>query len=82
MYGAFFKAALLVPIAVLLALFAERIVQEQLAIMAMAPGGEDTAVYGYTSAVGDNLLLFLILGIIVLLLAMALVERELGGGIR
>lgn len=79
MYGAVFKIALLVPIAVLLAVFVERIMGEQLAIMAMAPGGTDTAVYGYTAAVANNLLLFLMLGLLVLLIAVALVERQVGG---
>lgn len=81
MYGVYFKGALLIGIAVLLALFAEPIIGEQIAIMAMAPGGEETAVYGYTSAVVNNLLLFLLLGIVALVLAAALVERERGGGV-
>lgn len=83
MYGTVFKVALLTPIAVLLALIAENIIAEQLAIMAMAPGNpEQSAVYSYTAAVGNNLLLFLMLGLLVLLIAAALVERELGGGVR
>jgi hypothetical protein len=49
----------------------------------MAPGNPtDSAVYQYTAAVGNNLLLFLILGLLVVLIAGALVERELGGGVR
>ena len=83
MYGTFFKVALLTPIAVLLALIAEEMFSVQLEIMAMAPGNPtDSAVYQYTAAVGNNLLLFLILGLLVVLIAGALVERELGGGVR
>ncbi|QKG91691.1 hypothetical protein HPS36_02080 [Halorubrum salinarum] len=81
MYGYYFKGALLIGVAVLLALFVEPIIGEQAAIMAMAPGGEETAVYRYATAVGDSLLLFLLLGVVALILAAALVERELGGGV-
>lgn len=81
MYGVYFKGALLVGVFVFLAVFVEPILGEQLAIMAMAPGGEESAVYGYTAAVANNLLLFLLLSVVVLVLAKALVERELGGGL-
>lgn len=82
MYGRIFKVALLTPIAVMIALIVEAVFGEQLAIMEMAPGGTETAVYGYTAAVGNNFLLMVMLSLFVLLLAGALVERELGGGIR
>lgn len=81
MYGVYFKGALLIGVAVLLAVFVEPILGEQVAIMAMAPGGEETAVYRYTSAIGNNLLLFLLLSVVAMVLAAALVERERGGGI-
>lgn len=81
MYGAFFKAAVLAPVAVLLSLFVEPILGHVAETMAMAPGGEETRVYAWTVAIADNQLLFLLLSLVVLLIGAAITERRTAGGV-
>lgn len=81
MYGRYLYGGLLILLFVFIGVFVEPILGEQLAIMAMAPGAEQSPTYRYTAAVANNLLLFLLLSVVVLVVAGALVERELGGGV-
>lgn len=82
MYGAILRVVALTPIAVLFGLLLEPILTEFLGVMAKAPGGQDTKIYAYTSAAVDNWLFIALLSLIVLLIAHAVVEREMGGVLR
>lgn len=80
MYGVAFRAAIFIPISVLLSLILSPFFETAAEIIAEGPEGPTGIVYTAVSTLSNTFLLTLILAVLFMLLGRAAVEGRLGRG--
>jgi len=81
MFGRVIKAALFAPVAWIIAYVVGRIATPMLEVMRAGPTGSGSKTVEYISLVVSNTLLMFILSLLMLLIAGAVTERRLAGGV-